>query len=298
MNKLSGMGLALFAILAGNIAAPLGRGAILLGMNPTTLLLVRLGLATLLLAITVVTTAPQRLRIDAKGALWIGVIGVMSGIEICCFFWSLTWLDASIATMIASTQPVVVLIMLALGGERLSQRQIARLLLALAGVYLLIGPGGHVHPMGLLLLAVSVMLYSAQLVLSQWYLRAYDFRTVTLYLIGVMTLVIAGLWWVEGAEWHAPDPRVWLLVAVLAVVSTYLARLALYAGIQRVGSGQIALFIPLGTLTAVIGAVLFLHERLTPLQWLGASLILISAMLAAKRLHFGLRPAVPSQEQI
>jgi drug/metabolite transporter (DMT)-like permease len=96
----------------------------------------------------------------------------------------------------------------------------------------------------------------------------------------MMTGVIAIWWWVQGAIWRTPDLQGWLIVGVLAVVSTYLARLALYGALRRVGSGQIALLWPLQTLLIIVLSVIFLHERLTPVQWGGGVLILASALLA------------------
>jgi drug/metabolite transporter (DMT)-like permease len=40
----------------------------------------------------------------------------------------------------------------------------------------------------------------------------------------------------------------------------------------------------LETLLTVIWSTLFLHERLTPLQWVGGALIMVSALLAIQRL--------------
>jgi drug/metabolite transporter (DMT)-like permease len=150
----------------------------------------------------------------------------------------------------------------------------------MVGIYLLVGVGGKVAPFGLLLLFCSLLLYALQLVLTQWWLRGQDARTVTLYVMALMTLVI-GAWWVAtGAPWADPGLASWAVIGVLAVVSTYFARLALYAAIPRIGSGQIALLWPLQTLAVIVLSVIFLHERLAPVQWAGGVLVLASAGLA------------------
>jgi drug/metabolite transporter (DMT)-like permease len=71
----------------------------------------------------------------------------------------------------------------------------------------------------------------------------------------------------------------------LAVVSTFIARLLLFSGIRRLGSGQFALLAPLETLLTVIWSYLFLQERLTAIQWAGGLLILFSMVLAVQRLR-------------
>lgn len=279
-----GWTLALGSTLSTSIVPSLARSAIISGVTPTILLLTRLSLAVLLLIVTLALVDRQRLSIDRRGLRRVILIGLISGIEICCFFWSLAFVDASMAAMIKSTQPLAVLALLRLGGERLTQRHALRLLLAFGGIYLLIGPGGQIAPLGLFLLSISIVLYAIQLVFTQWYLQAYDARTVTVYLLTMMTIVVAGWWWVEGATWRDPGLYGWLIIGILAIVSTYIARLALYASVRRVGSGQIALLWPLQMFLSVIFSVLLLQERLSLIQWLGGCLILISAFLAAERL--------------
>jgi len=283
-----GWALALSSVLAASLVTPLVRGAVVGGMDPITLLLMRLLITVALLAGTLALTARKRFRIDRYGLQRMVVIGVIAGVEICCFFWSLAFVDASTTAIIKSTQPLVVLLFLALGGECLTRRSLLRLALAMIGIYLLVGVGGAVAPFGLFLLSISLLLYALQLVLTQWWLPGYDPRTVTLYITGLMTVVIAIWWWISGAGWEDPGAAGWTVILVLAVVSTYFARLALYAAIPRIGSGQIALLWPLQTLSVIVLSGIFLNERLSPIQWVGGALVLSSALLAIDRL--GRRP--------
>lgn len=279
-----GWSLALAATFASSIVTPLVRGAVVSGINPISLLLARLVIASALLLATMALFDRPRFQVDRRGMWRLGLIGLISGVEICCFFWSLAFVDASMSAIIKSTQPLVVLLLLALGGERFTTRHAVRLVLAIGGIYLLVGAGGSVAPLGLLLLTLSLLLYALQLVLVQWWLPGYDTRTITLYLTLLMTVVISGWWWAQGAQWQDPGPTGWLVIGILAMVSTYFARLALFAAIRRIGSGQIALLWPLQTLVIVVLSVLFLDERLGGLQWIGGVLILASAMLAIERM--------------
>jgi drug/metabolite transporter (DMT)-like permease len=159
-----------------------------------------------------------------------------------------------------------------------------RLLLAFAGVYLLVGPGGQVAPMGVFLLFISIIFFAAQLVFTQWYLRDYNTGAVTVYLLATMTGVVAIWWACEGAPWHTPSLYDWVVIGILVIVSTYFARLALYAAVWRVGSGQVSLLWPLQILLSIFFSVLLLQEHFTPIQWLGGVLILSSALMAIQRL--------------
>ncbi|MEZ4620702.1 MAG: hypothetical protein R2867_35045 [Caldilineaceae bacterium] len=73
--------------------------------------------------------------------------------------------------MMISTVPLVVLSLLALRGERFTYRHIIRLALGLGGIYLLLGPGGDIDPVGILLLVVAIFCFAVQITLLQWYLK-------------------------------------------------------------------------------------------------------------------------------
>jgi drug/metabolite transporter (DMT)-like permease len=287
-TKQMGWAMALGSTGAAALVTPLAKAVVVAGVAPSTLLLTRLVLTVFLLAATLAVTAPARLKISRMRLADVTLVGLVAGVEICCFFWSLAWIDASMSAMLKSIQPLVVLLLLSLSGERLTRRHLFRLALAVGGIYLLVGPSGQVAPWGLALTGLSILLYALQLALIQWRLAAYEIRTMTLYLLTIMTLVVAGWWGMQGAPWRDPGLTGWLAIVAMAVVGTYFARLAQMAAVRYVGSGQLALLWPLQTLLIILLSVVFLHERMTFIQWLGGGLILASALLAVDRLWFWL----------
>lgn len=283
-----GWALALISTVTFSIATPLGKAGIILGLDPTTMLVLRFGFAILLLAGSMALTTPDRLRIDRKGLLIATIAGVVNGLGALTFFWALTRIDASVATMIYSLNPLLVLGLLALRGEKLTYRHLLRLAIGLGGIYLLIGPGaaagGGVDWLGVLLVLYSVCGVAVELTLVQWFMQSYGTRTVTLYVLTAMWGAIFVFWLARGAEWHDPGWQGWLIIGVLALVCTYLGWLAMFTGIRTIGSGQVALLIPLETLLSMLWAFLFLKERLTFWQTIGGSLIFLSTILAVQRL--------------
>ena len=189
--------------------------------------------------------------------------------------------------MMLSMSPLVVLSLLALRGERFTRRHIVRLALGLGGVYLLIGPGGQVDWVGVISALAAVLMFAFQLVIVQWFLQGYDPRSIALYSLIPMTIVIGGWWLIQDIAWQTPTLEGWLAIGSLAVVSTFLARVMLYAAIRRIGSGQMALLTPLETLLTILWSIIFLGERLTFMQWIGGGFILLSALLAIKRMRRG-----------
>lgn len=292
-NVWFGWTMALGSTLAFSIAPPVAKAAISAGFDSTTLLTARLIISTLLIGGSVILTTPGRLAVDRRGIFICGLAGLSNGIGMLTFFWALDRLPASITSMLFSVSPLAVLAMLALRGERFTYRHYVRLALGLGGVYLLIGPGdastGSIDWLGVLLVLITIASFAIHLSLIQWFLQGYDAQTVTLYVVATMTVVAIIFWLGQGAEWHNPGWSGWLAVLVLALVSTYLARLGLFAAVRSLGSGQMALMLPLETLLSVLWSMLFLHERLSLWQWLGGLLILLSAALAIKRLRLARR---------
>lgn len=275
---------ALSATFLFSVAPPIARALIVGGLNPTAVLVVRMWITAALLTLTIALTNRRLLWIDRRCFAIGSAAGVINSAGMIGYFWALTRIDASIAAMLFSASPLFVLTMLALRGEPITRRHLVRIALAGAGIYLLIGPGGAVDLLGALLVGVSVLSFGAQVVIIQWHLRGYDARTVTLYMIGAMAAVLTVFWLVEGMPWRTPTPAEWAGILAIAVVSTYLARLAFFAGVARIGGGQAAMLTPVEIFLTVLWSILFLGERLTPVQWLGGLLVLASAALAVERL--------------
>ncbi len=278
-----GWALAVASALAASLVTPLARGVVVGGVDPLGMLVVRLAITVVLLVISFGVIMPRYARVDRRGLARLLVIGLISGVEIGCFFSALAYIDASTTAVIKSTQPLVVLLMLTVGGETLTGHRLLRVALSMAGIYLLVGVGDSVSPTGLIFLGFSLFLYALQLVLTQWWLPDYDPRTVTLYVTTLMAIVVTVWWMGRGAPWTDPGLPGWIAIVVMAVVSTYFARITLYAAIARIGSGQVALLWPLQTLSVIILSVIFLGERFTPFQWVGGALVLLSAVMARPR---------------
>ena len=279
-----GWALALAATFCFSFAPPVARFAILDGFDSTALLVVRMVIATTLFAVTLAITDRQKLLMPRRGLLAATGVGAVNAVGMVLFFFGLNYLEASLSAMILALSPAIVLSLLALRGEQLTGRHLVRLALALVGVYLLIGPTGAVDWFGASLTLLATFFFSLQMALTQWTLIGYPARSVMFYVTGTMTIFVTVWWVVNGAVWTAPGPGGWVAVIILAVVSTYLARLGYFNAVTRIGSGQLSLLGPVETLLSVIWSILFLGERLAPMQVVGGALILLSALLAVRRL--------------
>jgi drug/metabolite transporter (DMT)-like permease len=267
-----------------SITAPIARAGIRIGLYPTTMTTVRFMLGWLMLGLTLPFArrkgSSQSQAIDRRGIFFCFLAGLASGGASLCYFWAIERVNASIASMLVSLYPLIVLLFLALRNEKLTAIKIARLAIGVGGVYLLLGPGGRVDVWGIFFSMLTAVIFAIQLVITQWFLIRYPSMIVAYYVTGVTGMVALATWLVQGAPWINPGWQGWLIMLALAVFCAYLSRLAMISGIQGVGSAQVALLAPAETMMTVIWSMLFLQERLNLLQWVACGLILSSAFLA------------------
>ncbi len=286
MTKRRGWLFALAAITLYSTNTTIGRGAILGGMHPLTLLMGRFLLASLLFGATWALTPLSQPRgnqrpLDRFGLVAGVVSGVLNGLMMAAIFWALARVSASVSSMITiSLSPVFALSLLALAGERFTRRSALRLALALGGVYLLVGIGGSVDSWGAAMLVAGAALYALHIVSVQWFLRGYNTWQVAALIVASASAVIAMLWWGSDATWYVPGWGGWLAILAQGLLTTWLGRFLTYSAISAIGSGQFALLTPLEMVLAIGWAVLFLGEALAGTQWLGGLLILASTALA------------------
>jgi drug/metabolite transporter (DMT)-like permease len=72
----------------------------------------------------------------------------------------------------------------------------------------------------------------------------------------------------------------WPLLVAIGFASTFLGIQAFYAGARRIGAAQAALISTIEPLTIVALAWLALHETLSPIQLIGAALIIVGVLIA------------------
>lgn len=282
-QRFGGTILVLFAIFCLSIQPPLVRVGLTEAVDPVAMLALRLVIASVLLWVIFGWRQPGVLRIDRRGLMACTAVAAADTFASLCYYQAFTHINTSIAHVIFSLYPVAALVLLSFRGERFSTLQVIGLALALAGVYLLVGPGGTVNPVGAALALGAALGYASTLALTQWFLREYDPRTVALYVMSIMAVMTAAVWLVQGHGLQAISAVGWTVILITAIVSTAVARLALFAGIQRVGSGRTALLAPVETLLAVTWTVLFIGDRLTTWQWVGGVLVVISMNLLMVR---------------
>jgi drug/metabolite transporter (DMT)-like permease len=283
-RRVRGVFYILIAVLSLSFAPTMIKVGLNDAVDPVLLLALRLVISAVFLWMVFALFHRPLLSMDRSGLRACFFVGIANGTSLLFYYLALTRIDVSIAHIIFSLYPLLTLLMLAFRGEPLTMINGLRLGLALMGAYLLIGPGGQVDLLGVLLVAGTAFFYALHFNLIQWTLKEYPPQTSTVYVITIMAVYVSAVCLIRASRTPSISAMGWFVILGTAFISTVLARLAMFAGIQLIGSGQAALLGPLETLLAVMWAVLQLGEQLSSVQWLGGLLILAGAGLVAMRL--------------
>jgi drug/metabolite transporter (DMT)-like permease len=203
-------------------------------------------------------------------------------------------MGAGPAGVVSYCYPVLVMAgAVVLGRERLSRRRTAALALAVSGVGLLVAGGGlgAINAPGALLAFGSATVYTAYVLAS----AALRERVGPLALSTLVATGAAGAFAAAhvvrgGAPIHTPLAA--LAVVALAVVPTAFAVSAFLSGLGRIGPSRASIVSSVEPAVAVACGVLVLGERLVPVQFLGAGLV-VAAVLAIELRRLPRLPVPP-----
>lgn len=217
---------------------------------------------------------------DLTGA---ATMGVVNGIGSLFYYTGLERVDASQGQLLYALYPIWVFIFLSAAGHRISRLAVLRLGLTLFGVYLLTYAGAVTMDwLGVMLMIAAGAAYGWHLVLGQWMLVDLDSRTVTLYALTAMALTVTVARLLSGYPWVAISSQGWRAILLLGLIPTALARLLVFTGLRSLGGVQTALLGLAELLVTLLVAFFMLGERLTPLQWLGGGIMVLSVLLIGR----------------
>jgi len=271
--------LVLFASVCLSTAPTVVKIGLNTGADPLQLLAPRMILGAGLLWLWVGLTRPQRARMDRRGVGYAALIGAFNAASLLLFYVGLRRVDASIAILVFSVYPAILLLLLHLRGEKATKRDVLRLVLAVAGLALVADPGGNADPIGVALILGCAITYALYVLVVHTRMTSYPSSTTTLWMLTFLTVGILVV-----RPFSAPQEplnlEAWLVVIWTGVVATAVARLSMIAGIRLLGGGETALLLPAQTVMTLTWAAIFLGDRMSAWQGLGAALVLTSVLLA------------------
>lgn len=265
----------------------LQRWAFLHGADPLSLLAVRFATAALLMTAVQAIRDPRALRItrgDLVRFLGLSVTGY--GAASLCYAFGVLKIGVSVTTVLLYTYPALV----SIGGwllfrEPFPPRRIAAVAMTFVGCVLVANVLSSSVPINVPGIALGVgagLGYAAFNVLSYRSLHRTPRLTLMAYTFGFsaieMAAVAAAARVGSVTTW---DPIAWVALALIVAVPTFAAVMLYLGGMKGLGGPQAAVISTLELPFAVMMAsALFANERLSPVQLLGAAVVLAGVVLA------------------
>ena len=204
-----------------------------------------------------------------------------------CFFTALNHAQASLVALLLYLYPLFVTILAAIFlKERLTTTAVIALMLCSVGAGLTVG-GGEGSPSGIALGVAAAVIYSIYIVVGARLTAGVNALATTTIICTAATLVygvVGVLRTVAGAPPQFPaDAGGWLALLAIALLSTVLAILTFFAGLQRLGAAKASMLSTLEPVVTVILAAVVLGEHIGATQAVGGALILVGVLWLTRR---------------
>lgn len=256
-------------------------------VGPLALLTWRFAAASLLLA-AFQLFRDRRMLIATPGDLGRFALLALTGYGAAslCYFFALPLIGVSITTVLLYTYPAfVALIGRVALGERLSWQRLGAVLLTFAGCALVarvFEASAALDPLGLALGLGAGVGYATFNVLSYRFMARRPRVVLMAYTFGISAVAIGLVALVTRQELSVASwtPAVWGLLLAIVLVPTFAAVVLYLEGIRRLGPSQAAIVSTFEPLFAIALSAVFLGERLAPVQWAGAAVVLAGVVLS------------------
>lgn len=254
------------------------------GINTTTVLFYRYGLAVILLGLFMAVER-KSFSITLKEFAILVPLGVLFALSSLTLFASFHFMDAGVASTLLFVYPVMVAIIMAIFfKERITFVTVLSILLSLSGIALLYrgGDGGVLDTTGVLLVMLSSLTYALYIVIVNKSSLRMSSLKLTFYVLLVGVLLITSCSFFGDGETRIQiltTPSMWLHASILAVFPTIVSLLLMVVAVHEIGSTPTAVIGALEPLTAVMLGVTLFGEELTLRLSVGIMLILSAVIL-------------------
>ncbi len=270
------------------------------GAKPLPLLAWRFLFAAILLGVLASARDRQALLVpwaDVRRYATLALTGY--GAASICFFFALKFADASVVAVLLYAYPAFVAMAgWFLGIERPALGQAVAVAVTFVGCAMVVGLGGGdagVAWQGIVLGLGAAVGYTLFNLLSARWLPGRSRLTMMAYTFGIAALLPAvGALATEGAGALATSawlPRAWWLLVAIVLIPTFAAVVLYLEGIRGLGASQAAVISTIEPMFTIALAAWVLGDRLTPMQFVGAGLVVGGVVLAEIRARKTLDPA-------
>jgi drug/metabolite transporter (DMT)-like permease len=194
---------------------------------------------------------------------------------------SLRYVSVATMTFLFYSYPAWVALISAMRGkEPLTGRRVIALTLSLTGIVVMVGmPGvGGLDVRGVLLALVAALLYALYIPLIGHLGRVLAPSVTASYTAAGAAVIFCAAAVTQGGLVVAMTPRAWIMIGLLAVVSTVLAFLAFLRGLAVIGPVRTAIVSTVEPFWASLLASLVLSQPLSP-RALGGGMLIAAAVV-------------------
>jgi drug/metabolite transporter (DMT)-like permease len=251
------------------------------GIAPLPLLVLRYGIAALLMWAALALTRRDLLKVPRKErALGIG-LGLLYATQSFVYFWGFQTVSASTTGLLFNTFPLwIALFAFVFLREHITYPVLAALGLGFVGTALTSGfVGGTVDGRGVVLILAAACGYAIYVVAARKTTATLNPESVAAHVfLGSAAGFLAAAALTGNLPLGAPLDSIGYAIA-LAVVATLLPILLFLKGLRLIGAARAGVIGTLEPVVTVILAFAVLGEQLGALQWVGGALVVLASLL-------------------
>lgn len=210
--------------------------------------------------------------------------GAALGFNWVALFEAYRMLNVSLATLIYYVGPMLILLLSpVLFREKLTGRKLAAVCIVGVGLVCISGSiaFGGLNTAGLLTAIVSALFYASLIAFNKRITRTSGLQTAAIELDVAFLVVLVYVLLTVGLP--RPTAADLPYIAVIGLVNTGLAYLLYFSGLQKLPGQSVALMSYVDPVSALLFSAVLLHETMTPVQLVGAALIIGGAMFGELR---------------
>lgn len=256
-----------------------------LGLGTMDILSYRWGIAALALCI-IAAAGRKSLKVTGKEFGKIFLLSIFRALTSFTLLIGYANIASGVASTIHFTYPVVVAFcMMFIFGEKKSPVIIVAIILSVIGAYCLAaGDTAEVQDgdktKGILASAASVLCYAGYVILlRKTGADSIESTKLTIYVLGLSAAYFIAAGSMTGGIRIVTEPEGWLYILGISIVCTMVSNYFLVNAVRNAGPTLASVFGALEPLTAVLTGVLFLNERLSPINIAGIALILCTVTI-------------------
>ncbi|WP_297991418.1 DMT family transporter [Anoxybacillus sp.] len=251
------------------------------GVTVTTLLFLRFALAALFFFLYL-WLKEKNWKVSRSHLLYLFLLGgIFYMMQSSFYFQAVKYIPSSLAALLLYLNPIFVAIFsFFINKEKLTKHIIIAILISFLGMLLVLGaPEGKIQPLGIALAIGAAIVYSMYIIVGNKVTALVPPITASAYiaLFAALSFFIFGIG--SGTLHFQFGTKGWLPIIGTSFVSSVLAMLTFFAGMNIIGPTKAAILSMIEPIVTFLLSMVFLHESISSIQMIGGLIVLSGAML-------------------